>query len=190
MSEVLARGPNFVYAQEFIRAQYGEDKWQQILGALPAPAREVWRENLLVTGTYPFQTFKDMLGALKLVVEAVPEEETARMYEYIADRSLTTVHKFFFRFAEPSFVIKRYPMLWQRFFLAGKVSVPVAEKGRAELEFELPSIFLDWLRPACAGYSKRAVELAGGSDFEQVEASRRALGDDDYLMTYELFWKE
>jgi len=170
LSEVLARGPNFVYAQEFIRAQYGEDKWQQILEALPAPAQEVWRENLLVTGTYPFQAFKDMLGALELVVEAVPEKETARMYEFIADRSLTTVHKFFFRFAEPSFVIKRYPMLWQRFFLAGKVSVPFAEKGRAELEFELPSIFLDWERIGDTIRNKRLRRSAGAV---QLCAGRR-----------------
>lgn len=190
MKEVLARGPNFVYAQEFIRAQHGEGQWQEILEALPAPAAEVWRGRLLVTGTYRFQAFKDMLAALEQVVEVVPEEETSRMYEHIADRSLTTVHKFFFKFADPSFVIKRYPILWQRFFLAGRVNVPIAEKERAVLEFELPEIFLDWLRPACAGYSKRAVELAGGTDFEQFESGRQALGGDRHKLTYELLWKE
>ncbi|MCP4201987.1 MAG: hypothetical protein GY769_08645 [bacterium] len=190
MQQVLARGPNFVYAEEFLRARHGEDRWRQILAALPPAAAEVWSDNLLVTGTYPFQAFKDMLATLEKVMEAIPEEETARMYEYIADRSLTTVHKFFFRFADPSFVIKRYPMLWQRFFLAGEVRVPNAEKGHAELEFELPEIFLDWLPPACAGYSKRAVELAGASDFRLSESSRRALGDGLHLMSYELSWKE
>jgi hypothetical protein len=190
MPEVMARGPNFVYAQEFIRAQHGEETWQQVLRALPPTAAEIWRESLLVTGTYPFQAFKDMLAALEQVAKAVHEDETARMYEYIADRSLTTVHKLFFRFADPSFVIKRYPMLWQRFFLAGKVVVPVAEKEHAVLEFELPEIFLDWLGPACAGYSKRAVELAGGSDFKQAESGRLALGNDHHQMVYELSWKE
>ncbi len=190
MQDVLARGPNFVYAAEFIRERHGEDRWQRILEALPEPAGKVWREPLLVTGTYPFQAFKDMLTALERVVGAVPSEETARMYEHIADRSLTTVHKFFFRFAEPSFVIKRYPILWQRFFLAGKVEVPVAGPGHAELEFELPEIFLDWLGPACAGYSKRAVELAGGSDFILSQPERKHLGDDIYRLTYELTWKE
>jgi hypothetical protein len=190
MSEVLARGPNFVYAAEYLRNRFGEDKWKETLAALPPAAARVWGEPMLVTNVYPFQTFKDLLVSLEQVVHAIPEQETTRMYEHIADRSLTTVHKFFLRFADPSFVIKRYPLLWQRFFLAGKVEVPTAGKGHASLEFELPEIFLDWLRPACTGYSKRAVELAGGSDFRLIEAGNEALGDGSYRMAYRLSWKE
>lgn len=184
----MARGANFVFSVDFLKDRYGEETWNQVLDSLPPAAAEVWTSPLLVTGTYPFQAFKDMLDTLERVVEVVPTEETARMYEHIADRSLTTIHKFFFRFADPAFVIKRYPILWQRFFLAGKVEVPVAEKGHAELVFELPEIFLDWLAPACRGYSKRAIELAGGSGLEIFERETQALGGGSHRITYELRW--
>ena len=190
MGEVQARGPNFVYAREFLETRYGIETWERVLDALPERAAEVWRRPLLVTGTYPFQAFKDMLAALSQIVEAIPEDETAKMYEHIADRSLTTIHKFFFKFAEPAFVIRRYPVLWQRFFLSGKVEVPEADSGHAKLVFELPEIFLDWLGPACAGYSKRAVELAGGSQFELIQSGHDDLGEGRHRMEYELFWKE
>lgn len=190
MKEVLARGPNFVYARDFIQAEHGADTWRRVLEDLPSSSVEVWHGHLLVTGIYPFQAFKDLLRALETAVGAIREEETARMYEFIADRSLTTVHKFFFRFADPSFVIKRYPMLWERFFLTGKVNVATAEKGRAVLEFQLPNIFLDWLGPACAGYSKRAVELAGGRDFELQEISHQDLEGDSHQTDFELRWTE
>ncbi len=185
----MARGPNFVYAAEFIRDRYGPSKWEEVLQALSAEAAEVWRGTLLVTGAYPFRAFKEMLAALADVVGALPEEETARMYEFIADRSLSTIHKLFFNLAEPSFAIKRYPQLWQRFFEAGSVEVPTAGRGSAVLVFRLPEIFLDWLPPACLGYSTKAVEMAGGKDLKQEEISREEKKG-LWVISYKLSWKE
>ena len=145
---------------------------------------------MLITESHPFTAFKAMLAALTEVVGIQAEDETARMYSFIADRSLNTVYKFFFRFAEPSFVISRYPVLWKRFFDSGRVEVPVAERGRARLDFELPSIFLDWLRPACLGYSQKAIELSGGNDLELTDREQSRLGEDLWRISYDLGWKE
>lgn len=190
MPEVMARGPNFVFAQEFIRQQHGSRVWEKVLDELPAEAAETWRAVLLVTGSYPFSHFKAMLAALARVVGQQTDGETARMYEFIADRSLSTVHKFFFRFAEPAFVIKRYPLLWQRFFESGAVHVAKAGKGEAQLVFELPEVFLDWLPPACLGFSSKAVEMAGGSGLELQETEREARGEDQWRIGFRLRWEE
>jgi hypothetical protein len=190
MEEAMARGPNFVYAKEFINREYGPATWEALLAAMPERPRKIWTGTLLVTGVYPFSTFKHMLAALSQVVGEVPEKQTAKMYEFIADRSLTTIHKFFFRFADPSFAIRRYPILWQRFFEIGEVRVPRVERGSAHLEFELPEIFLDWLPPACFGYSKKAVEMAGGSDLEIEETGREELGPGLWRICYLLRWRE
>jgi hypothetical protein len=187
---VLARGPNFVYGKEFVRQEHGLRTWEEVVDAMPAEDRSVWTGHLLITDAYPFAAFKSMLKALTEVVGARPEEETAQMYSYIADRSLNSVYKFFFRFAQPSFVISRYPVLWQRFFKSGTVEVPVAEAGRARLDFTLPEIFLDWLRPACLGYSTKAISLSGGSDLEMTELEQSPLADGDWRISYELAWKE
>lgn len=190
MSDVMARGPNFVFAEEFIRYTHGDVVWEQVLGDMSAEAKTTWGEPILVTGSYPFSAFKEMLAALARVVGEMPESETAQMYEFIADKSLSTVHKFFFRFADPSFVIKRYPILWQRFFKSGEVRVPEATKGSARLEFDLPEIFSDWLQPACFGYSKKAVEMAGGSNLELKELNQEELPGNIWRTTYELSWSE
>ena len=190
MEEVLARGPNFVYGREFVREEHGLEVWEQVLDALPDDAAQVWRETLLITGTYPFAAFKAMLAALTEVIGVRPEEETARMYSYIADRSLNTVYKFFFRLAQPSFVISRYPVLWDRFFKSGRVEVSNAGGGHARLDFTLPEIFLDWIRPACLGYSTKAVSLSGGSDLELEEIDRSRLADGEWRVSYQLSWQE
>ena len=49
MSLVMARGPNFVYAKEFVRQEHGEEVWQQILDRLPATAAPIWRKQILLT---------------------------------------------------------------------------------------------------------------------------------------------
>lgn len=190
MTEVMARGPNFVFAEEFIRSTHGAVVWEQVLSEMPESAGSVWQQPLLLTGAYPFSAFKEMLAALARVVGEIPEQETTQMYEFIADKSLSSIHKFFFRFADASFVIKRYPILWQRFFKSGEVRVLEAANGRARLEFDLPEIFSDWLEPACFGYSKRAVEMAGGTDLtiECVECNELPGGI--WRTAFELSWTE
>ena len=190
MAEVHARGPNFVYGMEFVREEHGLKTWERVVEAMPPEAAAVWNGPLLITSAYPFTAFKAMLAALTEVVGAKPEEETAQMYSYIADRSLNSVYKFFFRLAQPSFVISRYPILWQRFFKSGSVEVSNAGAGRARLDFTLPEIFLDWIRPACLGYSTRAVGLSGGSELEMEEIDRSPLADGLWRVSYQLRWTE
>ena len=190
MEPVLARGPNFVYGREFVRETYGLKSWEEVIAALPAEAGAVWTGPMLITGSYPFAAFKSMLGALTDAVGARPEVETARMYSYIADRSLNSVYKFFFRFAQPSFVISRYPILWQRFFESGQVEVPFARAGHARLDFILPEIFLDWIRPACLGYSTKAISLSGGSNLEMKDLEPSRLTDGEWRIAYALSWQE
>ncbi len=154
MAEVLAKGVNFLYAKRFIESNYGTDRWEKVMAAVPKADRAVWSEGIMATRSYPFSSFKTVIAALAKELGAARNDELARVYEYIADQSLNKVYKIFFRLANPSFVIKNYPKLWANFFNTGKVEVPAAEKGRAVLKFVLPEIFLDWLPPACLGYSK------------------------------------
>jgi hypothetical protein len=190
VEDVLARGPNFVYGREFVREEHGLKIWEQVVDRLPPEAATVWNGPLLLTGTYSFAAFKAMLSSLTEIVGAQPEEETAQMYSYIADRSLNSVYKFFFRLAQPSFVISRYPILWQRFFKAGTVKVSEAGKGQARLDFTLPEIFLDWIRPACRGYSTKAVSLSGGSELRMEEVEKSQLPDGQWRISYALGWQE
>ena len=190
MEVVMARGPNFIYAKEFINESYGASVWDKVLDALPGDASELWKGPMLVTETYPFDTFKATMKILSEQLGNMAEEETARVYEYIADRSLNSVYKIFFRFANPAFVIKNYPKLWKRFFTIGNVEVVVAEAGHALLKFHLPEIFLDWLPAACYGYSKKAVEMAGACELRMQKRSQTRQENELWEIVFELFWKE
>lgn len=187
--DVAARGPNFVYSREFIQKAHGPEAWLRILDALPPEAATVWRTAIL-DRCYPFSAYKAILPAIAQETGASTDQELARMYAYSADRSLTTVFKVFLRMANPSFVIGKYPQLWNLFFAGGEVRVPEARKGEARVEFTVPEIFLDWLPAACLGYSYKAVELAGGRDLTQEEEGRERLPNGTWRITYRLHWKE
>ncbi len=190
MEEVLAKGTNFVYAKEFIRKEYGEEIWGKVLGTLAPSDKEVWSGALLVNEQFPFRAFKSMVLALSKELGKAEDAETARLYEYIADRSLNVLYKVFFKFANPSFVIKNYPLLWNRFFNSGNVEVSEAEKGHAVVKFILPEIFWDWLQPACLGYSKKAIEMAGGTNLTLRRQSESSRTDALKEIVYELKWDE
>lgn len=188
--EVYARGPNFVFGREFIINTFGEDIWRTVLIHMPNSARMIWDQKLLAVGTYPFIAFKQMIQTLSTMLDDIEQKQTEQMYEYIADRSLNSLYKIFFSFSKPSFVISNYPKLWKRFFTCGEVNVPVSKKEYAIVEFLLPEIFLDWLPPACFGYSKKAIEMAGGTDLHMELKEKKRSGDDCWHFVYELKWKE
>ncbi len=190
METIMARGPNFIYAKEFIQEEYGEEIWDKLLRSLPDDVSKIWKRPILVTTVYPFSVFKMLTKELSNQVGTMDNQETALLYEHIADRSLSTVYKVFFRFTNPAFVIRNYPKLWKRFFTTGTVEVPLAESNHAMLRFVLPEIFLDWLSPACYGYSKKAVEMAGGKALKVEKKAQTRLQNGLWEIFYELFWEK
>jgi len=188
MAEVLAKGPNFVFAREFIQEKYGRQVWQQMLDGISPENAAIWRDARLEED-YPFAAFKEGAMALANQLGSPEMVEIAEMYEHIADRSLNTLYKAFFRLTSPQFVIKNYPRLWERFFNEGTVRIPSSERQQAVVTFTLPSIFLDWLPPACLGYSQKAVAMAGGKHFTMRQIEMNQLADDLWEISYKLAWR-
>ncbi|MCP4401814.1 MAG: hypothetical protein GY801_31505 [bacterium] len=188
--DLVARGPNFVFTQKFILETYDTTTWDTLLQRLPPQAAEVWKGPLLVTGVYSFSAFKTMIALLSTLDGLHTDQETAQLYEYIASHSLSTVYKVFFRLTTPAFVIRNYPKLWKRFFTTGTVDVVEARKGYAEVTFTLPDNFLDWLPPACYGYSKKAIEMAGGMHLAMKEGAKTRAAHGGWEIRYVLSWEE
>jgi len=190
MKTVMAKGVNFLFARKYIENKYSTETWGRTMQSLSNEAKTVWSGVLLAGSEYPFAAFKEMIFALNKELKTAKDSEIAAIYEYIADQSLSKMYKIFFKFANPSFVIKNYPKLWSMFFNAGTVEVQVAESGHAILKFLLPEIFNDWLPPACLGYSKKAVEMAGGRNLAMIKNSAVKTLDNLWETVYELRWTE
>ncbi|MBU1355707.1 MAG: hypothetical protein KJ620_04005 [Candidatus Edwardsbacteria bacterium] len=190
MNEKYARGPSFVFAKEYVIKTNGEQIWDAVLKRLPPEYEQVWRGTLLISDDFPFQAFRDMIKAWSETTGAASNEATATLYGYIADRSLSSVYRFFFKFAQPALVLKNFPKLWARFFNTGTVTVPMAEKGHAVIQFQLPEIFQGWLEPACYGYSKKAIEMAGGKNVKMMPSGKELLQNGTLKAAYELTWTE
>ncbi|MDD3804430.1 MAG: hypothetical protein PHW02_08635 [bacterium] len=187
-SEIKARGVNFLYAKEFIIRKYGEDFFDKLKTQISKEASLVWSGPILSLSSYQFEHFKSMVYALCRELKSDEVDSTAEMYAYIADRSLNNLYKIFFRLSNPAFVLKNYPKLWDRFFTSGIVTVEITENTTARIKFELPEIFLDWLPGACYGFSKKAVEMAGGKNLKMNEVSKKMLDDGEYEIIYNLEW--
>jgi hypothetical protein len=190
MDDEVAKGVNFVFAKEYILERHGENVWRRALQRLHEDHASVWTGVLVPFGVYSFTAFKAMAAAVAAETGESDDRELARMYEYIADRSLNVVYKIFFKLANPAFVIGNYPKLWTRFFIAGRVLVGRAEKGEAQVSFEVPEMFLDWLGPACLGYSTKAVTMSGGRSVRVAERDRRQLASGDWAVGFDIRWKE
>jgi hypothetical protein len=190
IEETYARGPNYVYAKEYVIKTYGQAKWDSVLANLPPKLAEKWRGALLASHSYSFGDFRSFTKIMTKQVGSFSQKENGKMYEYIADRSLNGIYKMFFRLSSPSYVIKNYPKLWSHFFNTGKVNVLSVQSGKAVIEFKVPEIFVDWLDDACYGYSKKAIELGGGSDLKLFRSKKEVADSGEWTMTYEITWEE
>jgi hypothetical protein len=190
VTDEVAKGVNFVFAKEYILKTHGEEIWARALVRLPASQRKIWSGILVPFGDYSFTAFKSMVRAVSTEAGEKDDAALAKMYEYIADRSLNAMYKVFFRLTRPSFVIRNYPKLWSRFFSDGSVKVPSVEAGRAEMVFELSEIFLDWIGPACLGYSTKAVTMSGGHGVAVTETQRKELPGGAWVVTFDVRWNE
>lgn len=189
MTDLVARGVNFVYAREFVIAERGEAAWPAIVQRMSPDAVATWNKPFTLLGTYSFSAFKALAPAIRGAGRADGEETLARMYEFIAERSLSSVYKVFFRMTKPSFVIGNYPKLWSRFFTTGTVAVGELADDAAVVTFTVPEIFLDWLPPACLGYSRKAVALAGGSDLRMRPIPPVRLPNGEWEAAFRLSWR-
>jgi hypothetical protein len=188
MEQVLARGVNFLYTKKFIIEKYGVEAFERVLQSLSAEAQKIWRGTIMPVQQHPFSLYKEFISALSAQSDIQKSCDLSIIYEYIADHSLNKLYKIFFSFTKPQFVIKNYPKLWQQFFNTGEVEVQVSESEHAILKFQLPDIFLDWLEPACFGYSKKAVEMSGGKNLTMKCKGSKRLSDGLCEIVYELHW--
>ena len=184
---MLAKGPNFVFSRDYIQKQYGLPIWETMMAHLSIDAADVW-QAAEIDQEYPFVFFKEGVAALSQSVGLPGELEIAEMYMYIADRSLNTIYKAFFQLTSPTFVLKNFPRLWDRFFTVGEVEVAILGEKQAQLTFTLPEIFLDWLPAACLGYSRKAVEMAGGNHLVMQQVTKAQVTDGSWQVSYKLSW--
>jgi hypothetical protein len=190
MKIVMAKGVNFLFARKYIENKYSTVNWDRIMQYLSNESKTVWSGVLPAGSEYPFAAFKEMMSSVNTDLKTAKDPEIAEIYEYIADQSLNKTYKILFKLANPSCLIKNYPKLCNMFFNTGTVEVQVAESGHAVLRFLLPEIFNDWLPPACLGYSKKAVEMAGGRNLVMKKNSSGKTSDDLWETIYDLRWME
>ena len=91
VTDEVAKGVNFVFAKEYIQKTHGEDVWTRALERLPASQRKIWTGILVPFGDYSFTAFKSMVHAVSAEAGEQDEAALAKMYEYIADRSLNVM---------------------------------------------------------------------------------------------------
>ncbi len=190
MNDIKARGPNFVYTREYIVKTKGQEYWDKMINGLDDEVKKVWKGSLMVIGVYPFTAFKALITHLSKEGGLSQDIELAKIYEYIADKSLNKLYQMFFRFSHPAFVLKNYPKLWSRFFTSGTVEAVTAEKEHAVIKFTLDKVFLDWLRPACLGFSKKAIEMGGGMNLVLKKISDNKIDENLHEIIFDLKWLE
>ena len=166
------KGTNFVALRAFALAHDATDR---LRAGLEPEARVAFDEALAV-GWYPASTFVATLHALGPALGEAPEVTARRYGRFAAEHDLTTLHRVFFRFANPIYVLEKSTQYWSRFHDRGewRIARPGSQSAVAELVGAgiVDAIFCETL----LAYITRLFELVGARQPRWSHTKCRANG--------------
>jgi hypothetical protein len=170
MSQV--KGSNFVSLRAFTNARGATQRLRETL----EPEVLATFDQALAIGWYPATTFVAALHALGPAVGEPGAEAMAAYGSFAAEHDLTTLHRVFFRFANPAYVLEKSTQYWSRFHDRGEWRITRETRHGARAELVrcgiVDALFCDVL----GAYITRMFALVGAKDPRWTHPECRARG--------------
>lgn len=170
------KGVGFFNVQAFVLERFGQSGWEDVLDRLgPEDHQEV--DGLLPMSWYPLAVHARLINAVDVVHGYGDLSLVVQLGRFEAERNLTTIHRFFLRFANPAVIFELTSDYWRRFHDTGDWTV--VRDGE-----EVHGTLENWgtTDPAMCreivGYVGRALELAGAKNLLMEHPKCRSRGDD------------
>jgi predicted hydrocarbon binding protein len=170
------RGRVLSNAQRFVVDQFGEDGWKAVLDHLPNADAETLA-GVVSVGWYDIGLYDRVHEAIHAVLGARDARVMDRLGRYCAEHDLTTVHRVFFRMANPAFLIEKHADYWRRYQDTGDWTIVRERDTRVRATLSGWGSRSEASCSRLAAYVGRMVELIGQKNVRVTRARCRARGD-------------
>jgi hypothetical protein len=175
MIEGRVKGQGIVSVRAFVEERFGVQGWEELTERL-SPADREELASVLPIGWYPLALHTRLIHALDAVHGYSDLSLIVQLGRFKAERDLSTIHRFFMRFATPALMFDKTADYWRRFHDTGEWKV--VRDGNS-----VQATLNNW---ACVdvaqcrelvGYLGRVLELAGTKHPIMEHPICRARGD-------------
>ncbi|NTV53366.1 MAG: hypothetical protein HGA76_10200 [Candidatus Firestonebacteria bacterium] len=173
---------------EFVKADAGEQKWQQIIEKLPALDRAAFFGVILPSKWYPIESYFNLLREIEKQIggAARPDLGIEIGKKIIAD-GLNSFYRMMMGILNTSWILTKAPSLWKMYFDKETLTILHVSDGRLEVKIDTP---LDPPKMYCCavmGGILQALESSGGRQCRGQEVKCRA--NHEACCEYHLTWQ-
>jgi hypothetical protein len=171
------KGSHLANTRGFILSSFGPDGYAKVAELLSPATREAI-ESVTGVGWYPVELHRELLHALDRAHDADRGHEVVRRAAASdIEFAVTRIHRLFFRFANPGFLLERATDIWVRFYDSGVWDVTRFTDTSAAgtlRDFAITDpLYCEYVR----GFILRLFELVGAREPRTKHTKCRARGD-------------
>lgn len=170
---------------QFVRDNFGETKWSEILGTLSEKDRETV-SNLYAVGWYPFELGKQ----LDATIVRVTAHGDTRVFEKIgaasAQKNLNGAHRHFLCPGNPQAFLEKASSIYKFYYDTGWREYKATGPTSGVMTTHESDTYSTADCMTVIGWHKEALVMCGAKDVSVVEDTCRARGGD--VCRYQIHW--
>lgn len=182
------KGTALVFLPQFIKTNFGEDKFNEWLDVLPPKSREIYGKSILSSSWYELDdAFTEPLIKICDMFYHGDPREVWQIGRFSADYGLKGVYKILVRLGSPEALAKRAGSVIEKYYNPS-VSIECVKAVRKHAVLRVTE-FPAWnkhIEYRIGGYMERGIEISGGKK-PQVEITSSLTKGHDFT-EYDIKW--
>ncbi len=159
----FVRGAIAIGAKKWVEDQHGPTGFAELLSLLTKEDRAVWTTGLLLNNAqFPAESFREYCESIVKLWGKGEPRFLRSVGAAIAFADLATYMKIMMKLGTPSFIVSRFPKIWQHYFTAGELTVLERSSTNARVELSGWEVYGLANAYASEGWMAAAIEYSGG----------------------------
>ena len=179
-------GTGFIYRRNFVKENYGDEEWRQILDALTPDTRALLNGTILPASLYPQKSYAEFISTLKKVLGGSDPNKFARkVARYVAGEEAKGAYRSALTAASADELVHKFPMIFKLQFSHGELKS--TQKGPRHFIFEMTHpVEAELCQNSWTGFMQGLIELQGEKNCYVEHISCVHKGDP--VCAYEVKW--
>ena len=174
--------------KEFVIEHFGQEGWNQVLSVLPESDQAIFKETLLTSHWYEFETGKRLDDAIVRVHGSGAKQVFEDIGAQSARRNLGGIHSAFIEEKDPQAFMKKTSMIYKFYYDTGRREYEEKAPGHGIMTTYDAETFSG---PDCLtviGWYKEALKMCGARNVSMKEETCRARGGEHckYVVKWEI----
>lgn len=160
----LIRGSLFQSLPCFVKAHFGEDRWDEFLERVDPLTADAYVGEMDALRWYPFIVISSATDTLVSMSPAGAADATLQKFAaHNLDRATNLIFRAIFKIGSPEFMVGKSDQVWKKYYSTGRMTVANLAEGRASVQLhDFPEITRNYTRVVLYAI-EATIRKAGGS---------------------------